>query len=121
MEACLNPGAYFPKNLELYWEKIKDKSLTEQINKVKADLQNGLNGELWYLLGILYDLAGEFSKAFRAFEKAEPFLQDKVFTYYPNHPRGYRKEGLSLCDVACGACLLDTCCECMGGDFISCC
>ncbi|GAV22505.1 tetratricopeptide repeat protein [Carboxydothermus pertinax] len=121
MDYCLNLGAYLPKNLELYWEKIKYKSLDEQIKIVKNDISNGLSAEYWYLLGILYDLAGEFSEAFRAFEKAEPHLKEKVFTYYPNYPRHYRREGFSLCDIACGACLLDTCCECMGGDFISCC
>ena len=121
MEYCPNLGAYLPENLRHYWEKNRGKPIGEQIQKLKTDLEEGLSGEYWYLLGILYDLTGEFSKAFRAFEKAELYLKERIVNYYPNHPRHYRREGFSLCDVLCGACLLDTCCECMGGDFITCC
>lgn len=41
---------------------------------------------------------------------------------YRNDGRGYREtRGCGLMDVCSGLCLADCCCECMGGDLISCC
>lgn len=76
------------------------------------------------LAGEALDKAGFFQKAYTFLAKAEALDPSGVVIaefrrrrYYHHH----YDEGCSACDALCGLCVLDSCCECMGGDLIECC
>lgn len=82
------------------------------------------NPRLFVQAAEVLDGAGFYQKAYTFLAKAQSldpagaFLTEFRRRRYNHHDHG---GGCSACDALCGLCVLDTCCECMGGDIIECC
>ncbi len=93
---------------------------------------NMRTAEWHYLKGVIHQRRGWLNDAYRCYHTA--------YTIDPSNPEfaaafnamnnnangGYRtvnqnNSGCSPCNVCAGLLCADTCCECMGGDLISCC
>ena len=113
MNACQCLGEPVFVNLRLL---VKELDL-----KISKDPANPL---LYLQAGELLDSAGFFQKAHTYLAKAESLDPNGAVLaefrrrryYHHNH-----SDGCSACDALCGLCILDSCCECMGGDIIECC
>lgn len=91
------------------------------------------NAEWYYLRGIIYLRKGWYSQAYEDLQRAvnmEPSnyeyreAYNKVMYNNRNYQtNAYRRRGTSddICDTLTCLCCTDQCCECMGGDLISCC
>lgn len=95
--------------------------INEWENRIDADAQNV---SLYVLAGRVMDQAGAYQAAYYFWSKAESMgASEAVLTEFRS--RGYHHHHsdheCSVCDAFCGLCMLDTCCECMGGDLIECC
>lgn len=92
----------------------------------------------WYFLkGTVLLKKGWTQDAYNCFQTAcsmDPTNQEyrNALNYAQNRRGGYyggyntnqpqtQAAGCSSCDICAGLCCADTCCECMGGDLISCC
>ena len=97
------------------------RSLVEELeSRISRDPGNPV---LYHTAGELLDKAGYFQKAYTYFAQAES-LNPSGATLMHFSRRRYRQHGdndCSVCDAMCGMCVLDSCCECMGGDIIPCC
>lgn len=96
------------------------------------------NSEWYYLKGLIQQKRGWLEEAIHNFAKASS-MDPSNNTYHEAYRKasnkrsgGYRTERRSsernsgcgscdACDMCCGLLCLDSCCECMGGDCISCC
>ena len=120
-----------------------------QYYDVRSQLQNGriddaetiLNGipnnmrnaEWYYLKGQIHQKRGWFDEAYSNYSRAcqmEPSnteYQNAFNALNRNASGGYRQNSgssshaCSACDICTGLMCADCCCECMGGDLISCC
>ncbi len=93
------------------------------------------NAEWYFLNGTVLYRRGWFDQAYTSFvtaarmDPANPEYQNAVNNaqrqagrqYNPYRTYGGNAGGCSGCDMCTGLCCADTCCECMGGDLISCC
>ncbi len=90
------------------------------------------NAEWYYLKGEIQHRRGWFDEAYNNYSKAcqmDPSnreYSDAFNSLNRNYNGGYRQKGHSssscgACDVCTGLMCADCCCECMGGDLISCC
>lgn len=90
------------------------------------------NAEWYYLKGQIQQSRGWFDEAYNNYSKACQL--DPSNTEYSNafnslnrnYNGGYRQKGSSssscgACDICTGLMCADCCCECLGGDLISCC
>lgn len=112
------------------------------INQNRIDeAQNALNAmkvrnaEWHYLMGIVMQRKGWHDMAYQHFSSAcatDPYNEeyknakasmDMQRNVYRNqsYSQGYPVGGCSTCDVCQSLICADCCCECMGGDLISCC
>ena len=94
-----------------------------------------LKGSVYFSRGWLEDAANHFSTACRmnpnnpeyraAMNRIMWQKQGNFGTGYGNNPNPYQTTqntgGCSACDMCSGLICADCCCECMGGDLISCC
>ncbi|HWJ03069.1 MAG TPA: hypothetical protein VNU93_05275 [Verrucomicrobiae bacterium] len=93
----------------------------EMESRIARDPKNAI---LYLQAGELLDRAGFFQKAHSYLAKAEELdpsgavLVEFRRRRYHSHQHG---SDCSACDALCGLCVLDSCCECMGGDIIECC
>ncbi len=96
------------------------------------------NSEWYYLKGLVQQKRGWLEEAVHNFAKASN-MDPSNNTYREAYRKatdkqagGYRTErraaegrsgcgSCDACDMCCGLLCLDSCCECMGGDCISCC
>ena len=90
------------------------------------------NAEWHYLKGICCVKKGWFNDGLRYIQTAcnmEPQNLEyrAALNSFSSRNTTYRQYGgnnvggMSTCDCCTNLCILDTCCECMGGDLISCC
>lgn len=91
------------------------------------------NAEWNYLMGLVNLRKGWYDAAFNYLSTAcnlEPsnFEYRNAFSQLNNHNRNYssgfrqsRRNDKDICDICATLYCMDCCCECMGGDFISCC
>ncbi len=104
----------------------------EAILKGVAELNR--DAEWYFLYGMIYYRRGWTDQAFNCFRTAyerEPSNPEYRNAYNNmNNQRSYRSpeyrtvngtSGCSACDMCSCLCCADSCCECMGGDCISCC
>lgn len=95
------------------------------------NMVNNKNGEWYYLMGILSQRKGWYDAAYDYLGKAvamEPGNGEYNHAFNSMHMRNdnfrdpYNKnKNNNLCDICATLYCLDCLCECMGGDFISCC
>ncbi|HEX3014992.1 MAG TPA: hypothetical protein VHQ46_01185 [Desulfobacteria bacterium] len=86
--------------------------------------ENPLSAPLYLQAAEILDTLGFFQKAYTYLAKAEALDPNGAVLAEFSRRRYYHHEhegGCSLCDFLCGMCVLDSCCECMGGDLIECC
>lgn len=111
----------------------------ELLDGVPANMRDGewyfLKGSIYFSRGWLEDAANHFSSACRlnpnnpeyraAMNRIMWQKQGNFGNGYNNNPNPYRTTqnagGCSACDMCSGLICADCCCECMGGDLISCC
>ncbi len=90
------------------------------------------NAEWYYLMGVVYQRKGWFEQAssyFASANRMDPSNPEYSNAYQQmrnNYTGGYRTEtsrrkDVGMCEVCQGLICADCCCECMGGDLISCC
>ena len=86
--------------------------------------RNPSDPRLYLTAGEILDRAGFYQKAHHYLLHAQSLdptgavlaeFRRRRYDYYRHD------DGCSACDALCGLCVLDTCCECMGGDLIGCC
>lgn len=93
---------------------------------------NMRNAEWHYLKGMIHQRRGWLNEAYRCYQiacKIEPANQEYAAAYNAmqyNANGGYRTTNKSssdcdTCTICQGLICADCCCECMGGDLISCC
>lgn len=96
-----------------------------------------LRGNIYFFRGWLEEAARHFQTAYQMAPQNEEYraacqrmqwqAQGNFGTGYGHHHTPYhnqtmhRQDGCSGCDICTGLLCLDCCCECMGGDLISCC
>lgn len=108
----------------------------KMLDEIPQDLRNGewyfLKGSVCYTRGWLNEAYENFQKATKmdpdnaeysaAFNQMNKNRQGNMngspFTQYRTNPNA---SGCSGCDMCQGLLCADCCCECMGGDLISCC
>lgn len=90
------------------------------------------NAEWHYLMGACYVHKGWYNEGLNYIRKAaemEPSNLEyrSALNSFQNRNTTYRQYGggmgggFSTCDCCTNLCIADACCECMGGDLISCC
>ena len=86
------------------------------------------NAEWYYLKGVLFRARSWYFEAAKYFETAtrmDPqneeyrMAAESIREYTSGH--GRREKRYDVCDLCCDLMALDCCCECCGGDLISCC
>lgn len=95
---------------------------------------NMRNAEWNYLKGVIYQRRGWMNEAYRCYQSAcsmDPqnreystafnSLNNNVNGGYKTTRRQNSSSGCDGCDICTGLICADCCCECMGGDLISCC
>lgn len=110
---------------------INSNNLTEaeyELNRIGVK-----SAEWYYLRGVISLRKGWYSQAFQDLQMAvnmEPNNSEYRDTYNralnnnnTYQSSAYRRRGSSddMCDICTCLCCSDQCCECMGGDLISCC
>lgn len=83
-----------------------------------------LMGHVLYQKGWLFDARNEMETACRLDPYNAEYRAglDSLNTGSAYSPySGRQAQSCSGCDICAGLCIADTCCECMGGDLISCC
>lgn len=114
----------------------------QQINSGRIDdaetILNGIpqqmrDAEWYYLKGQIYQNRGWFDDAYNNYQTACRMDPDNTeysnafMSLNRNATGGYRQNygssssSCSACDICSGLICADCCCECMGGDLISCC
>ena len=95
--------------------------------------ENERNAEWQFLMGCVFVKRGRFVDAQQFFDRAcsmDPYnneyraAQEQLRRRASGYGGGYnttRGGGCSSCDMCSGLLCADCCCECMGGDLISCC
>ena len=85
--------------------------------------------EWYYLKGIVFRARGWYFEAAKYFEAAvrmDPqneeyrIAAESIRNYTSARTNRERRETM-VCDICCDLMILDCCCECFGGDLISCC
>ena len=88
------------------------------------------NAEWHFLMGCVFVRRGYLADAQRMFERAcamDPYnaeyrdARDRLNAQASAYGRGYRTTQMDGCDCCTNLLIADCCCECMGGDLISCC
>lgn len=111
---------------------INDNRIAEAEGQLRAMSASQQNAEWHFLMGCVVYKRGYFLDAQRMFERAcamDPSNQeylsarDRLRAQASTYGRGYQTTtaGYSGCDVCSSLLCADCCCECMGGDLISCC
>ncbi len=86
------------------------------------------SAEWYYLKGVVFRARGWYFEAAKYFEAAvrmDPqneeyrIAAESIREYTSSHSRRGKK--YDVCDLCCDLMALDCCCECCGGDLISCC
>ena len=86
------------------------------------------NAEWYFLKGVLFRARGWYFEAVKYFEAAHRMdhtneeyrmALESIRNYTSG--RGSREKRYDVCDLCCDLMALDCCCECCGGDLISCC
>jgi len=131
-------GNYFDSDFPRIRELIQNKRVSEAEVLLDSVNPNGRGAEWYYLKGVIMVENGWFFDAQKNFEKAckldpqnreysEAFhsIKNKSNSFYSQNG-GYKTSGksgsgCSGCDVCTGLLCADCCCECCGGDLISCC
>lgn len=112
-----------------YINKNNLRAAEDELNRT-----NTKNAEWYYLRGVISLRKGWFSQAYEDLGRAvnmDPsnYEYREAYNRVMNSNRGYqndvyRRRGSSnddLCNTLSCLCCTDQCCECMGGDLISCC
>ncbi len=104
------------------------KAAEDELNRT-----NTKNAEWYYLRGVISLRKGWFSQAYEDLQRAvnmDPsnYEYREAYNKVMNSNSGYqnnayRRRGSSddMCDTLSCLCISDQCCECLGGDLISCC
>lgn len=110
---------------------INQGRIDEAQNRLNSVSNNDRTAEWYFLMGAVNYRRGYMVDARRYFETAVNMdpnnmeyrqalnnMNANVYNY-----GGYRapRSGGGACDICLGLCCADSCCECMGGDLISCC
>lgn len=112
---------------------INQNRIDEAQNALNA--MNVRNAEWHYLMGVVMQRKGWHDMAYQHFTSAcasDPYNEEyknaksamdmRRNTYRTqSYSQGYPVGGCSTCDVCQSLICADCCCECMGGDLISCC
>jgi molecular chaperone DnaJ len=130
-------GSYNSGNSETQgFTRIRDYINQNNLRAAEDELNrtNTKNAEWYYLRGIISLRKGWFSQAYEDLGRAvnmDPsnYEYREAYNRVMNSNRGYqndvyRRRGSSnddLCNTLSCLCCTDQCCECMGGDLISCC
>lgn len=115
--------------------RVRDYINRNNISAAEDELNrtNIKNAEWYYLRGVIYMRKGWYSQAYEDLQRAvnmEPSnyeyreaLNRVMYTNNSYQANAYRRRGSSndMCDTLTCLCCTDQCCECMGGDLISCC
>lgn len=115
--------------------RIRDYINRNNIRAAEDELNrtNIKNAEWYYLRGVISMRKGWYSQAYEDLQRAvnmDPSNYEYRDAYnkvmYSNRSyqtNSYRRRGSSndMCDTLTCLCCSDQCCECMGGDLISCC
>lgn len=115
--------------------KIRDYINSNNIRAAEDELNrtNIKNAEWYYLRGVISMRKGWYSQAYEDLQRAvnmEPSnyeyreaLNRVMYSNNNYQANAYRRRGSSndMCDTLTCLCCSDQCCECMGGDLISCC
>ena len=97
-----------------------------RLNSIPNDQRSA---EWYYLKGVHFRARSWYFEAAKYFETAtrmDPqneeyrMAAESIREYTSGHGRRERKEDM-VCDLCCDLMVLDCCCECCGGDLISCC
>lgn len=124
------------------FKDIKDKIKANRLEDAEILLDgipdSSRDAEWHYLKGVVHQKRGWLEESAHYFAKASS-MDPSNSTYRAAYRRvnsdrtgGYRTErrassgnsgcgSCDACDLCCGLLCCDSCCECMGGDFISCC
>lgn len=116
-------------------------------NAVRQDIQRGdlssaeyklsnisdKTAEWYYLIGVIYMQKGWHDKAYTNISQAarmdpQNTEYSQALNFFNNRNKTYRQSyygtrgngGTDACDCCSNLIIADCCCECMGGDFISC-
>ncbi|MEG1778508.1 MAG: J domain-containing protein [Oscillospiraceae bacterium] len=116
---------------------ILQKRISEAEELLKGVPQGSRNAEWFFLMGSIHYNRGWLEEAFNSFSRAasmEPnnpeyreavnkmmFQRNNASTYGQGNYRPASAGGCSGCDLCSGLVCADCCCECFGGDLISCC
>ena len=110
------------------------RSYIESNNFYEAEIRlnsvpNAARSAEWYFLkGIVFRARGWYFEAAKYFEAAcrmdpdnSEYLAalDEIQSFTASHTRARRDD--TVCNLCCGLMAADCCCECCGGDLISCC
>ncbi len=122
---------------ELAWirSKIKNGRFADAERELDSFPESDRTAEWHYLKSILLNRRGWINDAARELEiacnmdplnmeyqQAKQMFNAQASGYGRNYGNGYDRRGnSSTCDLCMGLLCADTCCECMGGDCISCC
>ena len=118
---------------------INQNRMAEADELLEGVPQAGRDGEWYFLKGSIYHSRGWLDQATRCFSQAcalnpnnaeyhaalNNINYQRNTGYNPNTRGAYRTSGTgggcSGCDICSGLLCADCCCECMGGDLITCC
>ncbi len=124
-----NNSTYAGNNV---YSSVRAKINAGDINGAEAIL-NGMqanDAEWYYLKGVIFRMRGWHEEANRYFaqsysmnpnngEYARAYQEGNARTAY--YTRNAGRSGDSTCNCLSSLCLADCCCECLGGDLITCC
>jgi len=110
------------------------RSYLEQNNFYEAEIRlnsvpaQARNAEWYFLKGVVFRARGWYFEAAKYFDAAcrmDPANQEyriaaeSIRNYTSSSTRSRNED--TVCNLCCGMLALDCCCECCGGDLISCC
>lgn len=111
-----------------YINRNNIRTAEDELNRI-----NTKNAEWYYLRGVISLRKGWYSQAYEDLQRAvnmdpsnyeyRDALNKVMYSNRNYQTNAYRRRGSSddFCDTLTCLCCSDQCCECMGGDLISCC
>lgn len=116
--------------------RINSRKYEDALTLLEGIPESARDAEWYYLKGVVCKKKGWLEESLSLFSRAHTMDPTNI-TYeeayndaFSNQNGGYRaagsssgggNRGCSFCDICTGLICADTCCECMGGDIISCC
>ena len=125
-----NAGAQYAEIRRL----INQREIAAAESRLRAIPPSEQNAEWHFLMGCVLFQRGYYLDAQKMLDRAcamDPYNQEyrtareQMHQQFSSYGKGYRTTTASSSDTACDVCTsllcADCCCECMGGDLISCC